>query len=94
MENCQVPRARKGPQPAAPSPQQCFDLLTKVFMTDTGVDPAHFMLHAFMSVDVQETLPAAVRDNLNRRHSYVQMHSPLGKSARGAASAAGGEAWA
>lgn len=93
MENCQLPgRARRGAQPAAlpsaPSPQECFTLLTKVFTTDMGVDSAHFMLHAFMSVAVQETLrPLAVRENLNCRNSYVQMHSRLGKST------AGGEEW-
>eukprot|EP00899_Mesostigma_viride_P022263 jgi/Mesvir1/3220/Mv16369-RA.1 len=72
------------------SPQQYFDLLTKIFMTDTGIPSTSFALHAFMSVDAQQLLPPGMRDNLNRRHTFVHMHSPLGSSAQGAAKAPGG----
>lgn len=79
------------------SPQQYMDLLISVLMTATGVQPHAFMLHAFMSVDVQELLPAGVRENLNRRNAHVHLHSPLGKSAQpkagGPKGAVGGVGW-
>jgi hypothetical protein len=86
MENCPLAAASSG----YGGPQQYYDLLTKVFMTDMGVQPHDFVLHAFMSVDSQQLLPLGVRDSLNRRHAYVQVHSPLGSSWQGAAKAPGG----
>ncbi len=34
--------------------------------------------------DNQATLPVFVRENLNRRHMFVNLHCPLGKSRQAA----------
>ena len=76
MENCRMPRIGR---PGSSTPQQYFDLLALVFKNHTGVGSS-FLINAFMSLPEQEMLSEVAKDNLRRRHQYVDLCSPSGTS--------------
>ncbi|MEW5300594.1 MAG: hypothetical protein WDW36_003512 [Sanguina aurantia] len=78
MENCKM----RGLGSGGLSPQLHFDLLVSVFMGKARILPQDFELHCCLSQDNQARMPASMRENLNRRNQYVQVHAPLGKSAQ------------